>query len=143
VFPRCDKVLAPSCGLFRLSLGISNPILFDCVDLMALLLQIFIGHLKRIKSFGVTLELHVPFVRVDYMRASSFSESHVILCFFFKSDKPNMFATEVLSYHTVPNPGTSATCLVVLVPAFVASSIHCLMELYTPCTAFSGSVEPL
>jgi hypothetical protein len=56
------------------------------------------------------------------MKASSFSESYVTLCFFFNSNKPNTFAIAVSSYNTVPYPGTSAIFLVVLVPAFVANS---------------------
>jgi hypothetical protein len=56
------------------------------------------------------------------MKASSFSESYVTLCFFFNSDSPNMFAIAVLSYHTVLYSGTLAIFLVVLVPGFVANS---------------------
>jgi hypothetical protein len=53
--------LPGSLGLFKLPLGVSYPVLFDCFDQMALVLQIFIGCLKGIQSFGVALELHVPF----------------------------------------------------------------------------------
>jgi hypothetical protein len=56
------------------------------------------------------------------MKASSFSELYATLCFFFNSDSQNIFPIAVLSYHTIPYPGTSAIFLVVLVPAFVANS---------------------
>jgi hypothetical protein len=56
------------------------------------------------------------------MKASSFSESYVTLCFFFNLDSPNIFAVAVLPYHTVPYPGMLAIFLVDLVPAFVANS---------------------